>query len=155
MRRSTLFTMVLAVPMALLLLSCDGGGSNGFNWPTTPPTGGDGVVSVTVPAGATFNGFDIWVDYDSARMTPKSPLASAVTALGLATESTCLPTQSGNEIRFSCAKATSMNGPGQIATFAFTYPSTAPTTANFSVDCDFYDEDGRPVALTCTGAWVE
>jgi hypothetical protein len=145
---------MLAVPTALLLLSCDGGG--GSSGPTFPPSvpGGDGHVSVTVPAGAAFYGFDVSLLYDAAIVAPEMPIAASVVAAGLGAGSTCTPVQTGNELRIGCAKAAAMNGPGEIATFSFTYPGRVPTAADFDVDCLFYDENGAPVALACAASWV-
>jgi hypothetical protein len=156
MTRSRLLSIVVAAPLALLLLSCDGGGGGGSHWnPPSGPRGGDGVVSVRVPGGVGFNGFDIWVTYDATKMTPLTPLASHVVASGVAAGSTCLPQQSGNTLRLSCAKATAMAGPAEVAVFGFHYPSSLPTTADFDVDCDFWDEDGYPVALSCSSVYVD
>jgi len=151
MNRSRFLSLMLAVPMALLLLSCDNGGDSNPSFPPINP-GGDGHVSVQATGGSFF-GFEVNLTYSAAVVTPDTPLSTAIAAAGGAIGSTCAPNQVGTTLTFGCAKSTAIAN-GEIATFAFSYPGRVPTAADFTVNCAFYDENGVPVARNCTATWV-
>ena len=150
---SAMKPVLLAAAAAALVFSlaaCGSGGDDDGHFVVVPlPQGGDGVVTVSVGAGA-FNGFDVVLDYPEGVVAPVLPAADGVSRGPMAAACTCEAQQVGTTIRFSCVSAQAMAGPGILAEFDLTYPARDPAASEFAVTCFFYDQDGNPIARTCS-----
>jgi hypothetical protein len=148
---SSMKPVLLAAAAAALvttLVACSGG--NDRHDPVVQlPQGGEGVVTVSVGAGA-FNGFDVVLDYPEGVVSPVLPVADGVSRGAMAAACTCEAQQVGTTLRFSCVSAQSMGGPGVLAEFDLHYPGRDPMASEFAVTCVFYDQDGNQIARTCS-----
>lgn len=141
-------SVLISVGLVAACLGCSGGGGGG-NRVIALPQGGEGTVTVSVGAGS-FNGFDIIVDYPEDVVSPTMPVAGSMHGGGMMGSALCEGQQDGTTLRYSCANANPLAGPGDLVHMTFTWDGRDPAPGEFDVLCVFHDQDGHEVQRTCT-----
>ena len=144
----TLKTGLLAALLAVGTIAC--GGSNGTRGPIPPQAiRGDVVLTVSVTNAVDFAGFELVLGFDDSFLVALQPLNNNQEGSGLANGWLCDASLDGDEVALTCANATEVSGPGEIATFALEYDDFEPDAGDFGLACSFVDELGVAVAGTC------
>jgi hypothetical protein len=145
---NTLKTGMFAALLAVGTLAC--GGGNGDQGPIPPQAiRGDVVVTVNATSATGFNGFELTLGFDAGFMVAKMPLATNAGASELARGMVCQTVLNAGEYSLTCANATALTGPDEIASFALEYDDFLPDAGDFDLDCDFVDENGQPAGVGC------
>lgn len=144
----TLKTGLLAALLAAGTIAC--GGSSGERGPIPPQEiRGQVVLTASITDAADFAGFELVLAFDDSFLVALQPLNANHDGSGLANGWLCDASLDGDEVTLSCANATEVSGPGEIATFALEYDDFVPDAGDFALACSFVDENGAPVAAGC------
>ena len=145
---NTLKTGLLAALLAVATLAC--GGSNGQQGPIPPQAiRGDVVLTVNATSATAFNGYVVTLGFDSTFMVAKMPLATNAGESGIGAGMVCTTVLGADDYTLTCGNPTALMGPGEIASFTLEYDDFVPVAGDFTLDCEFVDENGVAIVVGC------